>query len=109
MAVNDWVSGEAVIATEWTFLTLTATLIFARFYLRVRILNQKIIPSDILICGAWCASVTCASFDIALKRLGFLHPNVSITFEGFEDDVEKVEAALKVFSFSTMFPTTLSR
>ncbi|KAH7012849.1 hypothetical protein EDB80DRAFT_569156, partial [Ilyonectria destructans] len=87
----------------WLLIAITASLIVARIYLRLKINRQQVVLSDVFICLAWCCSVMIASFDIAFAKIGVLHQNVSYALEGFDADLETMQHVLKLFWVSN-FP-----
>ncbi|KAM5349050.1 hypothetical protein ACJ41O_008873 [Fusarium nematophilum] len=96
-------SGCAVIATEALLHFLTASLIAARFYLRLHILRLNLALSDLILILAWLATVANSSTDIALFTLGALDAKVTVSLEGFNGDAASVDIALKIYWAST-FP-----
>ncbi|KAH6986441.1 hypothetical protein BKA56DRAFT_451523, partial [Ilyonectria sp. MPI-CAGE-AT-0026] len=83
--------------TEWSFIAVTAVLIAARIYLRLKINRKQFAPSDVFICLAWCCSVTMASFDIVFAKIDILRPDVDYALKGFSGPLEKKQKGLKFF------------
>ncbi|KAH8702978.1 hypothetical protein GQ44DRAFT_664387 [Phaeosphaeriaceae sp. PMI808] len=97
-------SGEATLAVIWIFLAISAAMILARLYLRLRINRQKLFPSDMLICLAWCAAAMTASFDVVLFRMKVLRKDVDPFLSGYHGDMEK--AAKYIWAGNTPFFTS---
>ncbi|KAI3584168.1 hypothetical protein IWW34DRAFT_828242 [Fusarium oxysporum f. sp. albedinis] len=57
----------AVLISEWLLLSIAATMILARLWLRIRINRQRLLLSDVFICLAWFSAVASASVDVYLK------------------------------------------
>jgi hypothetical protein len=62
-------------------------MIIARLYLRLKINQQRLAPSDFFLVIAWLASISNACFDIAFLRLGILKPEMDVTLSLVEDPV----------------------
>ncbi|PVH98967.1 hypothetical protein DM02DRAFT_729558 [Periconia macrospinosa] len=89
-------TGEVTLAIDWLLLAISAAMILARLYLRLRINRQKIFPSDVLICLAWCAATTTVSLDIVLFRMNALRKNVDPFLHGYHRDKKSVQRALMI-------------
>ncbi|KAL6415645.1 hypothetical protein AUP68_02211 [Ilyonectria robusta] len=98
-----WPNTNAAQLTEWSFIAVTAVLIAARIYLRLKINRKQFAPSDMLICLAWCCSVTMASFDIVFAKIDILRPDVDYALKGFSGPPEKKQKGLKVMSCCTPY------
>jgi hypothetical protein len=90
-------SGEAIIAAEWLLLTVSALMIFARLYLRLKINHQTLALSDVCICLAWCAAAATVSFDIIFFHMNVLRPEVDAFLHGYHGDRKSLQTAIKYF------------
>jgi hypothetical protein len=89
-------SAEATLAAEWILLTISAAMILARLYLRLRINRHRLSLSDVLICLAWCAATATVSFDIVFFRMDVLRRDVDPFLSGYRGDKKSLQRALKV-------------
>jgi hypothetical protein len=89
-------SGEATLALEWLLLMISTAMILARLYLRLRINRQKLSPSDVLICLAWCAATATITFDIVFFRMNVLRKDVDPFLSGYNGDKKSLQKALMV-------------
>jgi hypothetical protein len=89
-------SGEVTLVLDWLLLVTSAAMILARLYLRLRINRQKLLPSDVLICLAWCAATTTISLDIVLFRMDVLRKGVDPFLRGYHGDKKSLQRAIKV-------------
>jgi hypothetical protein len=89
-------SGEATLSVEWLLLAISAAMILARLYLRLRINRQKLFPSDVLICLAWCAATAAISLDVVLFRMNVLRKDIDPFLHGYPGDKKSLQRALKV-------------
>ncbi|KAH6985118.1 hypothetical protein EDB80DRAFT_591115, partial [Ilyonectria destructans] len=78
----------------WLLIAITAGLIVARMYLRVKINRQQVVLSDVFICLVWCCSVTMASLAIAFAKIGVLRQDVDYALKGFDGDLETMQHQL---------------
>lgn len=88
--------GSAVIATEGILLTITALLLIARLYLRLKISRQRLFVGDLLICLAWVATTISCSVDLVFMRLGVLRGDLDYLLNGFDGSDETLQSAMMV-------------
>ncbi|KAF2174470.1 hypothetical protein K469DRAFT_614309, partial [Zopfia rhizophila CBS 207.26] len=86
----------------WVFLGIALLMIIARLYLRLKINQEQLIPSDWFIILAWFASMSNASFDIVFMHLGILKPEMDATLSLVED-LDVLQTVLRYF-WATNFP-----
>lgn len=97
-------------ACFWILLCVSAILIAARLWLRLKIQHQALLLSDALLLIAWCSSFTHAVFVIIFAVKGALHPDIDYTLINWKVDVAEVEFITRV-RFRTSFgvpPLTLA-
>ncbi|KAH8707186.1 hypothetical protein GQ44DRAFT_715907 [Phaeosphaeriaceae sp. PMI808] len=97
MVSHNGPSGEATLVTEWLLVSISAAMIIARLYLRLRITRQKLLLGDVLICLAWCAATATISFDIVFFRMNVLRTDVDVFLSGYRGDKKSLQRALKYF------------
>lgn len=83
-------------ACFWILLCVSAILIAARLWLRLKIQHQALLLSDALLLIAWCSSFTHAVFVIIFAVKGALHPDIDYTLINWKVDVTEVEFITRV-------------
>ncbi|KAL6362166.1 hypothetical protein LRP88_04243 [Fusarium phalaenopsidis] len=96
-------STAGVLACFWILLCVSAILIAARLWLRLKIQHQALLLSDALLLIAWCSSFTHAVFVIIFAVKGALHPDIDYTLINWKVDVTKVEFITRMI-WSSVFP-----
>ncbi|KAF5673426.1 Na+ H+ antiporter [Fusarium heterosporum] len=101
-------SGAAVLAVNYSLITIAALIIAARVYLRLVIQRERLIVADWLRIAAWCSAFIMASFDIVFMQEGALKASNNYTLENWDVPPEKLEKVLKhiwaaVLPFFTTF------
>ncbi|KAK7421854.1 hypothetical protein QQZ08_009731 [Neonectria magnoliae] len=89
--------GTEVQLAGWVLIALSAAVIAARIYLRLKIQRRRILMSDLLMCAALASGIVTTSFNVPLKRLGALEPNVKTTMQGFDGNPEDIPTIFKLF------------
>ncbi|EWZ28644.1 uncharacterized protein FOBCDRAFT_276769 [Fusarium oxysporum Fo47] len=88
-------SGAAVLAVNYTLITLAAIIIGARIYLRLVIQRQKLVAADWIRILAWCSAFATASFDVVFMKEGALDAEINYTLSNWEVKPEKLERVLR--------------
>ncbi|KAI3571634.1 hypothetical protein IWW34DRAFT_894654 [Fusarium oxysporum f. sp. albedinis] len=88
-------SGAAVLAVNYTLITLAAIIIGARIYLRLVIQRQKLVAADWIRILAWCSAFATASFDVVFMKKGALDAEINYTLSNWEVKPEKLERVLR--------------
>ncbi|KAI8664807.1 hypothetical protein NCS56_00914700 [Fusarium sp. Ph1] len=96
-------STAGVLACFWILLCVSAILIAARLWLRLKIQHQALLLSDALLLIAWCSSFTHAVFVIIFAVKGALHPDIDYTLINWKVDVTEVEFITRMI-WSSVFP-----
>ncbi|RTE74409.1 hypothetical protein BHE90_011144 [Fusarium euwallaceae] len=96
-------STAGVLACFWILLCVSAILIVARLWLRLKIQHQALLLSDALLLIAWCSSFTHAVFVIIFAVKGALHPDIDYTLINWKVDVAEVEFITRMI-WSSVFP-----
>ncbi|KAJ4212889.1 hypothetical protein BFJ63_vAg17382 [Fusarium oxysporum f. sp. narcissi] len=86
----------AVLISEWLLLSIAATMILARLWLRIRINRQRLLLSDVFICLAWFSAVASASVDVYLKCVGILRQDEDAFLQIYDGDPKTRQSALLV-------------
>ncbi|RYO84349.1 hypothetical protein DL766_002692 [Monosporascus sp. MC13-8B] len=89
-------SAAVVLAIQYALITIAAAVIAARIYLRLKIQNRSLLPSDFLMIAAWCTAFTTASFLIVFAVEGVLKPDIDYTLVNYDADAETLEYMLRI-------------
>ncbi|RSL49053.1 hypothetical protein CEP54_012621 [Fusarium duplospermum] len=96
-------STAGVLACFWILRCVSAILIAARLWLRLKIQHQALLLSDALLLIAWCSSFTHAVFVVIFAVKGALHPDIDYTLINWKVDVVEVEFITRMI-WSSVFP-----
>ncbi|KAL4731749.1 hypothetical protein ACLX1H_000731 [Fusarium chlamydosporum] len=95
--------GSAIIAVEWTLLSIAFGVILARVYLRLILQGRRLLASDLLMCAGWCTAATLACFDIVFYKMGTLRKGITLGLVGFEGTAKEASKFYKVCKRQLIF------
>ncbi|KAJ4052415.1 hypothetical protein NW761_003316 [Fusarium oxysporum] len=96
-------SGAAVLAVNFSLITLAAAIIGARIYLRLVIQKQRLVAADWLRVAAWISAFVAASFDIIYMKEDVLKPEINYTLVNWDVPPEKLSRVLR-YMWASVIP-----
>ncbi|RKL00689.1 hypothetical protein BFJ68_g12689 [Fusarium oxysporum] len=96
-------SGAAVLAVNFSLITLAAAIIGARIYLRLVIQKQRLVAADWLRVAAWVSAFVTASFDIIYMKEDVLKPEINYTLVNWDVPPEKLSRVLR-YMWASVIP-----
>ncbi|KAH7121488.1 hypothetical protein EDB81DRAFT_766303 [Dactylonectria macrodidyma] len=98
-----------ILGVSFGLLGISAGLIAARLYLRLRIQKRKLLVSDLLMVATLLMGIPPTVILISLNRLGALDPAVTTTLQNFRGNPANLPQIIKLFWIGAIpFLTTLS-